>query len=62
MASSDLHSLVLPPVPISTPTRHILLPEPLVVVGLAIVAGHVDYIHLHCAGVLQYWVLDTAHE
>lgn len=59
---SVLHPLVLPPVPLPTPTRNLLLPEPLVVPRSPVMAGDIDYLHLRGSGILQHRAPDVTHE
>lgn len=59
---SDLYPLVVSPVAISSSTRHLLLSESMVVPSVSLMVGHVDRLHLHCAGILQHRILDSTHE
>lgn len=59
---SNLYPLVVSPVAIPSPTRHLLLSESMVVSSISLMAGHVDRLHLHRTGILQHRILDSTHE
>lgn len=59
---SDIYPMVVSPVALFTPAWHILLSEPMVVVGVSLLARHVDHLYLCRLGILQHGVSDSANE
>lgn len=60
--ASNVPPLVLPPLSLSPPAWHPLLPQPLVVPCHPVLSRHVARLHLRCTGLLQYWLPDTTYE
>jgi len=60
--ASDIHSVVVSSIPVSSSTRHLLLSQPLVVAGNPGVAGSFDHLHLRGTGVVQHRLFDPADE
>ena len=59
---SDVPPLVLPPLTLPSPTRYLLLPEPLVVSRNTLFPRHDPRLHLRRIGLLQLWLSDSTHE
>ena len=59
---SHVPPLVLPPFALPSPTRYILLSEPLVVSRITLFPRHDSCLHLRGLSILQYWLSDSTHE
>ena len=59
---SYLPPLVLSPFTLPSPIRYLLLSEPLVVSCNTFFSRYDSRLHLCCFSLLQYWLLDSAHE
>lgn len=60
--SSHVPPLVLPPLTLPTPTRYLLLSQPLVVSRNTLFPRHDPRLYLRGLGLLQYWLSDPAYE
>ena len=59
---SHVSALVLPSLAVPSPTRYLLLSEPLVVSRNTFFPRHDPCLYLRRLGLLQHWLLDSAHE
>ena len=59
---SNVPPLVLPPLTLPSPTRYLLLSEPLVVTRHTLFPRHDPSLHLRRVSLLQHWLSDSAHE
>lgn len=60
--SSDVPTLVLPSLPLPSPTRPSLLSQPVVVARHSLVPRHDHCLHIRRAGILQHWLPNAADE